>query len=388
MAKSRNRLAADWFAKFRLNAATGELEQEDVLDATTTLQDSSLAKTGGTMTGPLYLDGTGLAVVGATAKNADNYDAERPTLQFRDGMYPHLTLDARLNNAGSASTNTTHGPVLSFVSALGSGFRRWGMGTASSDAGSLSFGCWDDNNNPHYSMGGNAGYTSTGSKMWLSTSGNLQTTGSMTATSFHGDGSSLTNISGGAGATSIVTFTSSGTWTKPSWCKRIRVQVVGGGGGAAGFSESGGAGGYSEEVIDNPPATVAVTVGGGGGSVQYYAAAGDGGTSSFGTYCSSTGGYGSNRNSSHSGGAGGSGSGGQVAFRGGGGTGHTNSNGSGSPAKGGGSYFGGGAGDDRGASNAKIQNGAPGSGGPGSRGDTSWRGAPGESGVVVIYQYE
>lgn len=202
------------------------------------------------------------------------------------------------------------------------------------------------------------------------------------------DGKHASELGKTAGATSIITFTSSGTWTKPSWCTRIRVQVVGGGGGGCGYNESGGGGGYSEEIIDNPSATVSVSVGGAGTSKQYYGAAGDGGTSSFGSYCTSTGGYGANRNNSHSGGAGGTGSGGQVAFRGGGGTGHTNSNGSGSPAKGGGTYFGGGAGDNRGASNSKVQNGAPGTGGPGSRGNTGWRGATGESGAVVIYQYK
>ena len=147
-------------------------------------------------TGPLYVDGgtKGLIVVGSSAKNADDYDAERPTLQLRDGMYPHLTLDSRLNNAGAVSTNTTHGPVFSFVSALGStGFRRWGMATAAKDAGALSFGYWDNNNNPHYSSGGNAGYTSTGSKMWLATSGVLSTTaqGTLWGSSNDGSGSGL-----------------------------------------------------------------------------------------------------------------------------------------------------------------------------------------------------
>lgn len=189
------------------------------------------------------------------------------------------------------------------------------------------------------------------------------------------------------GPVSCTTFTSSGTWYRPSWCTKVVVEVVGGGGGAAGYSESGGAGGYASEIINSPADSVGVTIGGAGGSVQYYAAAGNGGTSSFGGYCSASGGYGANRNQSHSGGHGGVGSGGHVNMWGGGGTGHTNSNASGSPAKGGGSYMGGGAGDNRNASNSKVHVGAPGAGGPGSRGDTGWRGATGESGIVIVWEY-
>ena len=107
----------------------------------------------------------------------------------------------------------------------------------------------------------------------------------------------------------IVVFSSSGTWTKPSWCKKVLVKVVGGGGGSAGYSESGGAGGYAEEIIDvTGVSSVSVTVGGGGGGVAYYNSAGDGGTSSFGSYCSASGGYGANRNLSHTDGHGGAGS--------------------------------------------------------------------------------
>ena len=189
------------------------------------------------------------------------------------------------------------------------------------------------------------------------------------------------------GPVSCTTFTSSGTWYRPTWCTKIVVEVVGGGGGASGYSESGGAGGYACEIINSPADSVGVTVGGGGGSTQYYAAAGNGGTSSFGGYCSATGGYGANRNYGHSGGHGGVGSGGHVNILGGGGTGHTNSNASGSPAKGGGSYMGGGTGDDRTRTNSKVHYGAPGSGGPGSRGDTGWRGAPGETGIVIVWEY-
>jgi hypothetical protein len=166
------------------------------------------------------------------------------------------------------------------------------------------------------------------------------------------------------------------------------VKIVGGGGGAAGYTESGGAGGYSEARIDTSAVTsVAVTVGAGGSAVGYYAAAGDGGTSSFGSYCSATGGYGSNRNYSHSGGAGGSGSGGNVNLQGGGGQGHTNSIGA-HQGRGGGSYFGGGASWNRSTNSGKILAGAKGSGGPGSNSDAGATGATGETGLIVVYTYK
>lgn len=221
--------------------------------------------------------------------------------------------------------------------------------------------------------------------------------GSSTANSVvFGDGTAQPGkLSDSGSLISVVSFTASGTWTKPTGCTKVIVKVVGGGGGAAGYCESGGAGGYSEAIIDvTGVSTVAVTIGGGGGGVGYYAAAGQGGTSSFGSYCSATGGYGANQNYSHSGGSGGTGSGGQVNLQGGAGRGHTNSVGSWSGGHGGRSYFGGGAAQMRNHSNlgsvyGKIVKGAPGSGGPGALTDGSGvqAGGSGEAGYVVVYAY-
>lgn len=166
------------------------------------------------------------------------------------------------------------------------------------------------------------------------------------------------------------------------------VKLVGGGGGAAGYAESGGAGGYSEMIINSTAITsVAVTVGAGGGAVGYYAGAGNGSTTSFGSYCSATGGYGANQNYSHSGGAGGTGSGGNVNLQGGGGQGHVNSVGA-HQGRGGGSYFGGGAAWNRSTNTAIVAPGAKGAGGPGSNTDGGAAGAAGESGMVVVYTYK
>jgi len=196
----------------------------------------------------------------------------------------------------------------------------------------------------------------------------------------------------GGNLLSITSYTTAGsyTWTKPSGCKKVIVRLVGGGGGSSGYCESGGAGGYSEKMIDvTSVATVSVTVGGGGGATGYYTAAPDGGTSSFGAYCSATGGYGANRNYSHTGGLGGVGSGGDINLYGGMGTGHGNSMGHGVLGRGGETYFGGAPGGKReGGGGGNVGQGAPGSGGCGGRtNDNHGSGGPGKPGAVYIWEY-
>jgi hypothetical protein len=109
--------------------------------------------------------------------------------------------------------------------------------------------------------------------------------------------------------TNVQVFTSSGTFTVPAGITRAKVTVVGGGGsGAAGAGGGGGGGGTAIEIVTGltPAGTVAVTVGGVAG------------TSSFGAYCSATGGA---TVTSITGGAGGVGSGGDINLTGGGGSG-------------------------------------------------------------------
>lgn len=212
---------------------------------------------------------------------------------------------------------------------------------------------------------------------------------------FHESASVITQetLSGSLAIPKTLTkYTSPGTstWTKPTNCVLIKVQVVGGGGGAAGYWESGGSGGYAEAYLDvRNWTTASVTVGSGGGAVTYYASGGNGGTSNFGNVIYATGGEGANRNHQHSGGKSGFGYTirGGVNLSGGGSGGHTNYAGTGSGRCGGSSYFGGAAGDRRDANNAKNGNGAPGAGGTGSRTDTTWAGAAGESGAVIIWEY-
>jgi len=91
-------------------------------------------------------------------------------------MYPHMTIDARVDGSGNASTNTAHGPVFSFVQRLStSGYRRFSIGTAAYNGDKLSFGYADNNANPHYGMG----VDSTGAMMYLTTSAQLIVNGSV-----------------------------------------------------------------------------------------------------------------------------------------------------------------------------------------------------------------
>lgn len=177
------------------------------------------------------------------------------------------------------------------------------------------------------------------------------------------------------------------TWTKPAGCNTVHVLVCGAGGGAAGYCESGGAGGYVEEIIDvSSVSSVTVTVGGGGGAVGYYAAGGRGGTSSFGSYCTATGGYGANANYSHTAGVGGSGSGGNLNLQGGSGTGHGNTSGREAVGHGGRSKFGGTRISSHSTNNGNLSNAAPGAGGQGGA-MQGWAGGNGYNGIVVVYSY-
>ena len=93
-------------------------------------------------------------------------------------LYPYISL----NPTSSANSNPTHGAVVSLVGKLGSGFRRWGMGIAQYNPNELSFGYYDNSQNPHLGVGINWTYPA---QMWIDTGGNLFSIGSMRSPIFY-----------------------------------------------------------------------------------------------------------------------------------------------------------------------------------------------------------
>jgi len=204
------------------------------------------------------------------------------------------------------------------------------------------------------------------------------------------NGSNLTwgEISTAAGVRSMQVWTSNGTWSKPSGVRTIMVTVTGAGGGGSGHCESGGAGGTSQRQVDvTNVSSVSVTVGNPGGGTNYSGCGGNGQSSSFGSYCSASGGYGANCREQHSGGIGGNGSGGSLNIYGGGGNGHGSHYSYGNHTAGS-SYYGGSQPSSHRQSNYSHRHQshcAWGAGGNGSQHGN--RGARGREGVVVVHEF-
>ena len=204
------------------------------------------------------------------------------------------------------------------------------------------------------------------------------------------NGSNLTwaDLNTASGARSMQVWTSNGTWSRPSGVRTILVTVTGAGGGGSGHCESGGAGGTSQRQVDvTNVSSVTVTVGNPGGGSNYAGCGGSGNTSSFGNYCSASGGYGANCRQQHAGGIGGNGSGGSLNIYGGGGNGHGSHHSYGSHASGG-SYWGSGQPSSHRQNNYAHRHqshAAWGAGGNGAQHGN--RGARGREGVVVVHEF-
>lgn len=217
---------------------------------------------------------------------------------------------------------------------------------------------------------------------------------SSSVTRIHCDGTNMTSYAPPHG---MQTFMASGVFTVPTNVTEVRVICTGGGGGGMGcqagtlsetFSGSGGgAGGTAIGIFQvTPGSNIAVTIGEGAAGTTGANGAPQGGGSSFGSYCSASGGFGGVKSSvtSTAGGGGGGASGGSVNVSGGGG-----SDGQiGSfvlSATGGASYWGGGG---RGGAQGGVSASSYGAGGGGaydvSTSGNAYTGGNGRSGVVVI----
>jgi len=87
--------------------------------------------------------------MGSNSATQTTRDTNRPQIEIGNNhAYPHFTLS-------SWGTNTNHGAAISFRSRLNSSnnVRRWNIGTANYQAGSLDFGYYDNQENPHYGLG-------------------------------------------------------------------------------------------------------------------------------------------------------------------------------------------------------------------------------------------
>jgi len=223
------------------------------------------------------------------------------------------------------------------------------------------------------------------------------TDGGVAATRFYGSGENLTAVP--AGFASMQVFTSSGTYTKPSGIKKIKVTATGGGASGSGgagntndFGGGGGAGGTAIEVLDASSInTETVTIGAGGAGVSGAANGNAGGTTSFGSLLSATGGsVGRHGNLGRCrGGYGGTGSGGDINLTGGSGGGGDDGGGVHISAGTGGSSFWGGAGLGAAYEHEGTQaqrNGYHGGGGGGANNNTV--SGSGGTGIVVVEEFK
>lgn len=215
--------------------------------------------------------------------------------------------------------------------------------------------------------------------------------GGLGTSSFSGANQAITSNGSGLSTTphgiyGMQVWTSSGTWSRPGNVRYIKVQVQASGGGASGHGESGGSGGYSERILSvTGISSVSISISGEGSGTYYSGAGGNSSGSSFGNYCSASGGYGANRNNQHSGGLGGVGSGGTLNIYGGGGQPHHTRS-----SVGGQNFWGGAvaAGHPQGGhfSHRHESHASPGAGGSGGY-FTGHRGANGRNGMVVVVMY-
>ena len=122
------------------------------------------------MFGPYTLSTNGVTMVLA--------DDNRYSVQVNAPYYPHLGISAYSN-----SGNGTHGACFSLTGyKTAGGYRRFVMGVANQNPDELSFGWFDNADNPHYGVGINWSYPAS---VWYDTGHNWHARGSMRAPIFY-----------------------------------------------------------------------------------------------------------------------------------------------------------------------------------------------------------
>ena len=184
-----------------------------------------------------------------------------------------------------------------------------------------------------------------------------------------------------SGLASVQTFTSSGTWTRPSGVTKVIMEVQGAGGsGSAHANYNGGAGGgYAKKLLDvSSISTSTITIGTGGAAISANGGAGNaGGASSWadGTNTITGNGGGGGGTTIYVGVAGGTGSGGDVNITGGWGGYHAYGSGS--------SQIGYGA-----IEPGNAQADGVGYGAGGGFGTASYGSGAGTAGIVIVWEYK
>jgi hypothetical protein len=151
----------------------------------------------------------------------------------------------------------------------------------------------------------------------------LATTGTASSSTFLRGDMAWTAVSDVSGLSSVQTFTSSGTWTKPSGITKVMVEVQAGGGSGCYATDAvggcAGGGGYARKLIDvSSISTATITVGSGGAGVSSNSVGNDGGNSiwSDGTNTVTANGGAGGTRTQYYGGAGGTATGGDINIQG------------------------------------------------------------------------
>jgi len=274
---------------YNASAYTATLYNSTVLGNTTAAGTGVAIAAGKTMT--VWSDGTNFAfqntllvgnVVGDVVGNV--------TGNVTGNLNGNLTAASPTAATQAPGTNNTTIATTAFVAAA-----TGGLGTMSTQ----------NANNVAITGGSITGATLNASDLASGTApvARLAATGTPSASTYLRGDSSWASLPTALSGPQGQVFTSSGTFTVPTGITSVKVTVIGGGGGGGSArvptcggstGGSGGGGGASIKYVTGLTSggTVSVTVGSGGTGGVPNGAGGTGGTSSFGAYCSATGGGG------------------------------------------------------------------------------------------------